>query len=222
VFRDAALVAGKDLRIEWRSRVGTNQVLPFAFLVLILFAFALDADHGLLSTVAAGLFWVTVLFSGLLTVQRSYAVEVGDDARDALRLSGLDGTGIFLGKAAAIAAQLLLLEAVLAIGAVVLYDVTLRGAVLLTVTCLLATCGIAAAGTVYGVVAAGLRVRETLLPLLVLPVLAPVLLAASRASEAALGATSGGGWPWVRLLAVFSAVYVAFGVVAFGPLLEEA
>jgi heme exporter protein B len=222
VFRDAALVAGKDLRIEWRSRVGTNQVLPFAFLVLILFAFALDADHGLLSTVAAGLFWVTVLFSGLLAVQRSYAVEVGDDARDALRLSGLDGTGIFLGKAAAIAAQLLLLEAVLAIGAVVLYDVTLRGAVLLTVTCLLATCGIAAAGTVYGVVAAGLRVRETLLPLLVLPVLAPVLLAASRASEAALGATSGGGWPWVRLLAVFSAVYVAFGVVAFGPLLEEA
>jgi heme exporter protein B len=222
VFRDAALVAGKDLRIELRSRVGTNQVLPFAFLVLILFAFALDADHGLLSSVAAGLFWVTVLFSGLLAVQRSYAVEVGDDARDALRLSGLDGTGIFLGKAAAIAAQLLLLEAVLAIGAVVLYDVTLRGAVLLTATCLLATCGIAAAGTVYGVVAAGLRVRETLLPLLVLPVLAPVLLAASRASEAALGATSGGGWPWVRLLAVFSAVYVAFGVVAFGPLLEEA
>jgi heme exporter protein B len=221
VFRDAALVAGKDLRIEARSKVATNQVLPFAFLVLVLFAFALDADRGLLSGVAAGLFWVTVLFSGLLAIQRSFAVEAGDDARDALRLSGLDGAGIFLGKAGAVALQLLALEVVLAIGAVVLYDVTLRGAGLLIITCVLATAGIAAAGTIYGAVAAGLRVRDTLLPLLLLPVLAPVLLAAARASEAALGTTTADGWPWVRLLAVFTAVYLAFGVVAFGPLLEE-
>lgn len=222
MFRDAALVAGKDLRIEARSRVATNQVLPFAFLVLVLFAFALDADRGALSQVAAGLFWVAVLFAGLLAVQRSFALEAGDDARDALRLSGLDGSGVFLGKAGAIAAQLLALEALLAVGVVVLYDVTIRGAVLLVATCLLATAGIAAAGTVYGAVAAGLRVRDTLLPLLVLPVLAPVLLAAARASEAALQISSGGGWPWVRLLGVFSAIYVAFGIVAFGPLLEEA
>jgi heme exporter protein B len=222
LLRDAVLVAGKDLRIEVRSRVGTNQVLPFAFLVLVLFAFALDADRGLLANVAAGLFWVTVLFSGLLAIQRSFALEAGDDARDALRLSGLDGGGIFLGKAGAVAVQLLALEVVLAAGVVVFYNVSLRGALLLVLTCLLATCGIAAAGTVYGAVAAGLRVRETLLPLLVLPVLAPVLLAAARASEAALATSSADGWPWVRLLAVFAAVYVAFGVVAFGPLLEEA
>lgn len=222
MFRDALLVAGKDLRIEARSRVATNQVLPFALLVLLLFAFALDADRGLLSSVAAGLFWVTVLFAGLLAVQRSFAVEAGDDARDALRLSGLDGAGIFLGKAGAVAAQLLALEALLALGVVVFYDVDLRGAGLLVLTCLLATAGIAAAGTVYGAVAAGLRVRDTLLPLLVLPVLAPVLLAAARASESALALTSAEGWPWVRLLAVFAAVYVAFGVLAFGPLLEEA
>ena len=222
MFRDALLVAGKDLRIEARSRVATNQVLPFALLVLLLFAFALDADRGLLSSVAAGLFWVTVLFAGLLAVQRSFAVEAGDDARDALRLSGLDGAGIFLGKAGAVAAQLLALEALLALGVVVFYDVDLRGAGLLVLTCLLATAGIAAAGTVYGAVAAGLRVRDTLLPLLVLPVLAPVLLAAATASESALALTSAEGWPWVRLLAVFAAVYVAFGVLAFGPLLEEA
>ncbi|MEW6153095.1 MAG: heme exporter protein CcmB [Actinomycetota bacterium] len=221
MFRDALLVAGKDLRIEMKSKVATNQVLPFSFLVLVMFAFALDADRGLLSGVAAGLFWVTVLFSGLLAIARSFAIEAGDDARDALRLSGLDGAGIFLGKAGAVAVQLLALEVVLAVGAVVLYDVSLRGAGLLVVTCLLATGGIAAAGTIYGAVAAGLRVRETLLPLLLLPVLAPVLLAAARASEAALDVTTADGWPWVRLLAVFTAAYVAFGVVAFGPLLEE-
>ena len=224
MFRDAALVAGKDLRIEARSRVATNQVLPFALLVLILFAFALDADRGQLASVAAGMFWVTVLFSGLLAVQRSFAVEAGDDARDALRLSGLDGAGVFLGKAGAVAAQLLALEVVLAAGVIVLYDVDLTGVAFFALVCTLATVGIAASGTVYGAVAAGLRVRETLLPLLVLPVLAPVLLGAARASEAVLGTTSttmADAWPWVRLLAVFSTIYVAFGIVAFGPLLEE-
>src|SRR5947199_2459111 len=109
VFRDAALVAGKDLRIEARSRVATNQVAPFAVMVLVLFAFALDPDRGVLSTAAPGLFWVAVLFAALLAVQRSVAVEAADFARDGLRLSGLDPAGIFLGKAAAIALELAVL-----------------------------------------------------------------------------------------------------------------
>ncbi len=69
--------------------------------------------------------------------------------------------------------------------------------------------------------AAGLY-RGQLLPLLVLPVLAPVLLAAARACEAALAGTPAEGWPWVRLLFEFAILYVTSGGVAFGPLLEEA
>lgn len=222
MWRDAVLVAGKDLRVEARSRVGINQVVPFALLVLIVFAFALDSDRATLVSAGPGLFWVTVLFSGLLAIQRSFVIESDDDARDALRLSGLDGAGIFLGKAGAVAAQLVLLEVVLTLGVIVLYGVQLRGPVMLLLTCLAATVGLAAAGTVYGIIAAGLRVRDTLLPLLVLPVLAPVLLAAARACEAALAGTPAEGWPWVRLLFVFAIIYVTFGVVAFGPLLEEA
>jgi heme exporter protein B len=221
VWRDAGLVAVKDLRIEVRSRVATNQVLPFALVVLILFAFALDPDRGVLARASAGLFWVTVLFAAVLAIQRSFALEA-DEARDALRLSGLDEAGIFLGKAAAVAVQLLVLEAVLALGVTVFYDVALRSVALLALVCVLATVGVSAAGVVYGVVAAGLRVRETLLPLLILPVLAPVLLAATRASEAALEGAMPEAWPWVRLLTVFATVYTVFGVVAFGPLLEEA
>jgi len=222
MFRDVVLVAGKDLKVEARSRVATNQVIPFAVLVLMLFAFALDSDREVLRQVAAGLFWVTVLFSALLAIQRSFVIESDDDARDALRLSGLDGAAIFLGKAGAVAVQLVALEIVLAAGVTVLYDVPLRGAGMLLLTAVLATVGLAAAGTVYGIVAAGLRVRDTLLPILVLPVLAPVLLGASRACDAALAGTPSEGWPWVRLLAVFATIYIAFGVVAFGPLLEEA
>jgi len=221
MWRDAALVAGKDLRIELRSRVATNQVLPFALLVLILFAFALDDNRTTLTQAAAGLYWVAVLFSGLLAVQRSAAIETADGARDQLRMSGLDPAGIFLGKAAAVAVQLLGLEVVLALGIVVLYNATISGAVLLVLTCLLATAGLAAAGTLYGSLAAGLKVRDTLLPLLLLPVAAPVLLAATEAWQAALAGHPGDGTQWLNLLGVFAVVYLTFGVLAFGSLLEE-
>lgn len=221
MWREAVLVAGKDLRIEARSRVATNQVAPFAVLVLVLFGFALDPDRGVLTRASAGLFWVAVLFAGLLAVQRSFAVESADGARDGLRLSGLDPAAIFLGKAAAVAVQLLALEALLALGVAVFYNAPLDGPLLLVATCIAATVGVAAAGTAYGVLAAGLRVRETLLPLLLLPVLAPVLLGATKAWEAAMGIGIDDGRPWLQLLAVFAVVYTAFGVLAFGPMLEE-
>ena len=221
MLRDAALVAGKDLRIERRSRVATNQVAPFALLVLVLFAFALDPDRGVLRRAAPGLFWLTVLFAAVLAIQRSFSLEATEGSRDALRLSGLDPGGVFVGKAGAVALELLVLEALLAVGVAALYDVALSGAFLLLTTAAIATVGIAAAGSLYGVLAAGLRGRETLLPVLLLPVVAPVLLAATRASEAALDGVASDGWPWVTVLAVFAAIYVAFGIVAFGPLLED-
>jgi heme exporter protein B len=221
VLRDAALVAGKDLRIEARSRVTANQIAPFAVLVLVVFAFALEPDRGLLTRAAAGLFWLAITFSALLAIQRSFALESADGGRDGLRLSGLDPAGIFFGKAVAVAVELLALEVLLGVGVVLLYDAPLRGAVLLGLTCLTATAGLAAAGTVYGVLAAGVRVQETLLPLLLLPIVAPVVLAATRASEAALGQATADGWPWVRLLGVFAVVYAAVGALAFGPLLED-
>ena len=221
VWRGALLVAGKDLRIEARSRVTTNQVAPFALLVLMLFAFALDPDRGVLARASAGLFRVAVVLCCLLAVQRSFAIEASDGGRDGLRLSGLDPAGVFLGKAAAVAVQLAALEALLAAGVVVLYDVGLTGAGLLVATSAMATVGLATAGTLYGALSAGLRVRETLLPMLLLPVVAPVLLAATRAWEAALGLGIGAGWQWVQVLAVFAVVYLTCGLVGFGSLLEE-
>jgi heme exporter protein B len=220
--RDALLVAGKDLRIERRSRVALQQILPFGAIVVILFAFALDADRTFLNRAAPGLFWAAVLLAALLAVGRSFAIEEANRARDGLRLSGLDGGSLFLGKAAAIAVELFLLEIVLGIAVVVLYDVQLRGIVILLCTAVAATIGLAATGTVYGVLAAGLRARETLVPLLVLPAIAPVMLAGTRAFEAALDNAPGDAWPWVQLLCAFAVLIVAGGVMAFGPLLEEA
>jgi heme exporter protein B len=222
LLREARLVAGKDLRIELRSRVALQQIVPFGVIVLILFAFALDPDRGLLPRVAPGLFWAALLLASLLAVNRSFAIEERNGARDGLRLSGIDGGAVFLGKAAAVAVELALLEVVLGVGIVVLYDVTPREGLVLVLAALAATVALAATGTVYGIVAAGLSVRETLVPLLVLPAVTPVMLGATRAFESAFDGVPSEAWPWVQLLGACAVLSVIVGVLAFGPLLEEA
>jgi heme exporter protein B len=221
ILREARLVAAKDLRIEMRARVALQQIVPFGVIVLVLFAFALDPDRGLLPRVAPGLFWVALLLASLLAVNRSFAIEDANGARDGLRLSGLDGAAVFLGKAAAVVVELALLEVVLGIGVVVLYDVTPRQGLVLLLAAMAATVALAATGTVYGIVAAGVRVRETLVPLLVLPAVTPVMLGATRAFESALDGVPSEAWPWVQLLAACAVLSVVVGVLAFGPLLEE-
>jgi heme exporter protein B len=222
ILAEARLVAAKDLRVEARSRVTVQQIVPFGVIVLILFAFAIDPDRGLLPRLAPGLFWAAVLLASLLAVNRSFAIEEANNARDGLRLAGLDGASIFLGKAAAVAVELALLEVVLGIGVIVLYDVTPHQGLVLFLSALAATVALAATGTVYGIVAAGLRVRETLVPLLVLPAVTPVMLGATRAFESALDGASSDAWPWVQLLGACAVLAVIVGVLAFGPLLEEA
>jgi heme exporter protein B len=166
--------------------VVTNQVLPFSGLVMIMFAFALDSDD-VLQRVAGGLVWLATLFSMFILVQRTFAVETYDGALDSLRVAGVQPQGIFLGKSLALFIELLVLEVVLFISAVVLYRVSVGGlGVVLLVTCVLcATAGLAFVGTLYGGLTAGARGRETLLPLLLLPVVAPVLICATRATESA-------------------------------------
>lgn len=233
ILRHARLIAGKDLRIEATSRVLSTQVVPFGLLVLVLFGFAIDPDvqvrgvgdgassRAVLETVAPGLFWLAVLFSSLLAIGRSFAVESVDGNLDALRLAGLEPGGIFLGKAAAVLVQLIVLELLLGLGAFALYGAPLRDPLLLAVTVIVGTVAIAAAGTLYAALAAGLRVRDTLVPLLLLPVLAPVLLGATIATSAALFGPSTDGWPWSAGLGAFAVLYLAAGILAFGSLLED-
>jgi heme exporter protein B len=206
--------------------VGAVQVVPFAVAVLVLFAFALNGNRATLQDVTPGLAWIAVLLSLLLAVPRAFGPEIADGALDALRLSGLEPAGVFLGKAGALAVQLLGLDALLVVGVAVFYGPDAPGAggwVVLVTTAVVATSGLAVVGTLYGALAAGIRVRDTLLPLLVLPVVMPVLIGATRATEASLGirAELTDAWPWVGLLAVFTLAYTALGLLAFGPLLEE-
>jgi heme exporter protein B len=218
------LIAKRDLLVEWRSRIALNQVYPFAGIVMVMFGFAID-DTSLMERIAPGLIVLATMFSLLVLVQRSFAVETEDGALDALRTAGVSSTALFWGKSIAMAVQLAVLEALLVLLAVLLYGSTIRpsGVILLLLTWVTGTWGLATVGTLYGGLAAGARGRETLLPLLLLPVVAPVLIGATRAVEAALGArgTVADGWPWMGLVAVFAAVFCAGGTLAFGPLVDE-
>ena len=197
-------------------------MLPFGVLVLVVMAFALDAESRLLVEVSPGLFWVTVTFAAVLMVTRSSGLETEAGVGDALRLSGMAPSAVFLGKAAAVAAQLLVLEVTLAATMAVLYRTPLSGPALGLATMVAATAGMAAVGTLLAALASSTGGRESLIPLLMLPVLAPVLIGATRATDVALGGSDGtGGWPWVALLGVFALSYVLLGALAYRSLMEE-
>lgn len=215
-------VAVKDLRLEMRARALLSQIVPFGVLVIVLFAFALDPDRGVLKKAAPGLFWTAVLLAGLLAVGRSSATEADLAIRDGLRLSGLDPGAMYLGKAIALCIELLILEIVLGLGVIALYEVDIASLGILVAAAVLATVGIAGAGALYGGLASGLRSRETLLPMLVLPVTAPVVLGATQAFEVGLGSTSSNAGQWIVLLGIFAAVHISFGFAAAGALLEDA
>ena len=218
---DATLVAAKDLRIEWRARTTVGQVVPFALLVLVLFGFALNANRPTLEVATPGLLWMTALFTTVVAVQRSVAVESDDSARRMLLLSGMAPAAAFAGKAVAVAAQLLAVELMLVPGVVLLYGAEIDSPLLVATTCVVATVGLAAAGSLLGAVVAGVRAHQTVLPILLLPVSAPVLIAATRAFEDAFGTAAVDGWPWVGLLAGFAAVNAALGAAVYGTLLED-
>lgn len=231
MVHDIWLMASKDLKVEFVSRVVSSQIVPFGLLILILFGLGLSPDlvvvgderRSVLEEVAPGLFWIAVLLSALMALGRAFAIEAEDGNLDALRMAGMDPMGVFLGKSLAVAAQLLVLEVILGMGAFVLFGVPLANPILLVMTAVFATVGITLAGTLYASLAAGSTARDTLVPLLVLPVLAPVLLGATLATRDALFADPGVlGWSWALLLVVFALLYLGLGMLAFGPILEDA
>lgn len=222
-FTQTRLIAAKDLEIEWRSQAMLVRALPFAGVLLLLFAIALDPDRGLLPRLAPGLFWLAILLSALLAIGRTFAVERANRAGLGLVLSGLDPAAMYLGKAAALLVELLALELVVAVGMAALYDVQIVEPGIGVAGTIAATAGIAAAGTLYGAfLVGGDGSSDSLLALLVLPVLLPVLLAGTRVLEAATTGSSGGDAAWLGLLVVFAALYGGLGLLTFGSLLEEA
>jgi heme exporter protein B len=216
-FRRARAIARKDLTAEWRTRANFNAVTFFGALMLLLFGFALGPDVDALRRAAPGIVWLTVLFSGVLTFNRSYQMELDNDALDTLLTYPGDRRAIFLGKLAANLIFVLLVEVVIVALTVVLYDVPLGTSFPeLALVLLLGTFGFVTLGTFYSALSSRSRAREVLLPLLLFPMLVPLLIAAAQATGALLaGDAMGDARAWAGALAAFDVIFFVASLYAF-------
>jgi len=221
--RVALAIARKDALAELRGRHATVSTLFFAAVVLLLFGFALGPDAARLAAAAPGLLWLAVMFAGILAVNRLHLLETDDGALEQLALYPVARRAIYAGKALAGFGAMLLLG-LLVLGAVgVLFAVDIAAAwPPLLATVILGALGVAAVGTFYAGVTVRLRAREVMLPLLMLPVLAPLLLGAVKATSAALaGDPFGELAAWLQLMVAFDVVMIVAGLATYGFLLDD-
>lgn len=209
----ALALARKDALAELRGRVATGTTLFFGAIVLLLFGFALGPDADRLAQAAPGLWWLAIVFAGLLAVGRLHEAETEDGALEQLALYPVARHALYAGKALAGFVAMLVLGGVLLPVMALLYRVdVLAAAPPLLATLVLGAAGFAAVATCYAALTVRMRSRELLLPLLVLPVVAPLLLAAVKATAAALGGDPLGELgAWLALLAAFAALMLIAG-----------
>jgi heme exporter protein B len=219
----ALAVARKDLTAEWRARANFNAVVALAVVMLLLFGFALGPETESLREAAAGVLWLTILFSGVLSFNRSYQLELENGALDALLLYPGGRKAIFLGKLGANLVFVLLVEALLVPLAAILFDLPLARALPgLALVLFLGTLGFVVLGTFYAAMASRVRAREVLLPLLLFPMLIPVLVAAVAATASVLaGDPMGDAGSWIRLLIVFDLIFGIAALLAFEYVIED-
>ena len=216
-------IAGKDLAIERRAKANFNAVVFLAAMMLLLFGFALGPDAAALRGAAAGVLWLTVLFSGSLAFNRSYQTELEEGALEMLLLYPGSRKSIFVGKLLANLVFILMLEAILVPMAMVLYGLSLGdglGGIALALG--LGTIGFVTMGTFYAAMASRLRAREVLLPLLLFPMLVPLLVAAVEVTGAFMGqdpfAATG---RWLLLMAAYDVVFLLATIGGYDFVIDD-
>jgi heme exporter protein B len=214
-------IAAKDLRVEVRSRYAAGAVLPFAATMLLAFGFALGPNRTLLQQTAPGLLWLAGLFAAVDLFHRSYQAEADAGALDGLQLAPVHKGWVYLGKAAASAAQVLVLLVGTGVMVGLLFGLPLgRAPVLMLLTAVLGVVGLSALGSLFGLLTVMGR-RQAALPILVLPLLSPVLIAAIRATSTLAQGSVDGVTGWLGVLAAFDAAFLATGFLVFGHLIED-
>jgi heme exporter protein B len=229
--KTTALIA-KDLRVEVRARETLPPMLVFSLAVTLLLAFTLPTSGPLeaprtlpgpglvvLADVLAGFLWVTVLFAGLIGFARTFEVDRADGALDVLLLVPLDRSGLFAAKAMANLVSLVVLEVILFPVFALFFGIDLVGVlgpILLVIA--LVDVGFTAIGTLFSSLAAQTRSRELMLPILALPALVPVFIAAVELTSdlfigGGLGAVTERGW--FGILIAFDVIFVTLGALAF-------
>jgi heme exporter protein B len=220
--RATAILLGKELRLELRTRELLGATIVFALIVEVLFSFAFDPSPADARRIGPGLLWIAFLFAGSLMLNPSFAREQPNDTLDALRLAPISSFAILLGKLLANLIFMLAVEAILVPVFSILYNVPIAGIVgRLALVMLLGTLGLVITGTVFSAISAQARMRELLLPLLLLPVLAPLLIASVEATAALFAEEPMIDRTWVAFLAGFDIVFMTAAWLLCDYLISE-
>jgi heme exporter protein B len=220
--RAAAILLAKELRLEFRTRELLSATIIFGLVVVMMFSFAFDPTAAESRRYGPGLLWIAFLFAGSLMLNPSFAREQTNDTLDALRMAPISSFAILLGKMLANFIFMSLAELVLVPVFGVLYNVSMAGIVWRLILVLaLGTVGLTVTGTVFSAISAHARMRELLLPLLLLPILTPLLIGAVEATAALFTEQPALDRMWVALLAGFDIVFLTASWLMCDYLIEE-
>jgi len=212
----------KDLLLQWRTRAQVLAIFVFGASALLLFSFAIGPDAEALRLHAAGFLWLALLLSSTLTLAESFQSEMEQRAFEGLLLLPASPRALYYGKAIANWLQLTLVGAGLVPFMVVLYDAGTTRLLGLAGILVLGAAGLSAPGTLYAAMTAQARARQTLLPLLLFPLVVPVLLSAVKATSLLiLGDPMGQLRPWTLLLACFDLIHWALCGLLFDRVVED-
>jgi heme exporter protein B len=218
-----AAILGKDLRVELRTLQSVPAMALFSIATFVVFRYGLDRES-LDGSLAAGVLLTTILFAAILAINRLFVAEREEGGFDAVRLAPVDGTALFVAKAVALIVYLAILEAIAVPAFAVLFLDGWSGLVPLALVLVLMDVGLAAAGTLVSAIATNSRARDLLTPLVLLPLLIPLMVAAANAAEPLLRA----GGPefdrfgtWLAVLALYDMTFLAVGYAVYDFLLED-
>lgn len=220
-FTKAFAIFWKDILSEFRTKEIATSVLVFALLVLVIFSFALEPGSGTVELVAPGVLWVSFTFAGVLGLNRTFAAEKENSCLEGLMLCPVDRGIIYWGKLLGSFSFMLVVEAIITPIFLILFDLPIlmpRLALIIVLT----TVGFASVGTLFSALAANTRARDIMLPILFLPIVIPVLIAAVEASELIL---DGEPWSdlssWLQIIIAFDAIFLVVSALVFEFVIEE-
>ncbi|MFQ6112074.1 MAG: heme exporter protein CcmB [Nitrospinota bacterium] len=223
ILRATLAIIRKDLRAELRTKESVAAMLVFAILVLTIFNFALGQAGEDRATLASGVLWVSFIFAGVLGLNRSFTMEKEAEGIQGLRLSPVDPSAIYLGKMVGNLIFMLVVEAITIPIFSVLFNFSLGEALWpLALVAFLSTLGFVAVGTLFAAMSVNTRTREVMLPLLLLPVALPVLIAAVSSTSLALkGSPLAEAVNWLKMLIAFDVIFVVVSTLVFEYVIEE-
>ncbi len=214
-------VLWKDLRIELRSKDIFTSMAVFAVLAVMIFNFAFELRVPDKTVVIPGVLWVTITFSGVLGLGRSFISEKDRGSISGLLLAPVDRSAIYFGKMLASLIFILVVEVFLLPLMVIFFNTNFVSPALILLL-FLGTLGFAAVGTIFSGLAVNTRTREILLPVLLLPVMLPVLMAGIRATIGFMeGDALADMMKWFNLILFFDVLYIVVAYLTFDYVVEE-